>query len=893
MLVPPSQPARPFNGSPTRQGSGSRNDLFSASYNPSPPPPPLPSNDVFSTNWSPSTPPPPLRSNDLFSASWSPSLPPPPLPPSSDAFSSGWNPTSYNLTPRRLANPAIGSHTTLSHQADSESPHPSSHTAASHPPNLSSHALASHPNYIPPGPPPPPMGVLPVSPPGSPEYPSGALLARRLASAKGKSTMREFLELDTTPPRTSSLSTASVELSPADSPHTPAETKYSPLGHFGDPVTDPASRPPSPPSPPQPVAAASKTSSFFATAGVPIPPPTLTNVSLPPSPLALSCTASLRRNGPSTSPNSRPYSPSHTHSNSHASAISHLSISPPNLSPLHQSPSLAPQWAPPTPLGTDNVQLRFVAEPGYLLGEGRYATVYLASYKRSTMSPGSLSPTRANGEGSGWKLCAAKRLAADRESQTMGLREAFFLNRLGTGKGRGQVYVIKLIAVKDDSSPTAGAPGARTSPYVTAISETRRLQGQQQSGSPPRRHRASTIDADGRGADQEAPGGVAVIGTGRGSSVPAPSCLLLVVEHAPLGTLDRLLRSSPGLVGPQLWGRWAREAASALEWVHDKGVVHADVKPSNLLLTTDLHLRLSDFGSSLLVHPEHPPTDGLGLGTLPFSPPELVDPNAPFSFPVDIFALGATLYQCLTGREPYRGARTIEMMHYVRNGGLWQWLERDRFARVGTEGIFSATASPYPSAWRADPLPGTGVRRGGSLRVPTHSHNSSLSVDIPSTPLRRVGSAESIVASADAGRSAEDSPAGVRLWAAWHHGRHNAVDRLLSDQPSPPRSPISRASSIRSPLRHVHGPDTNAHPDVVPSPVVAAGYADGSPAMFFLGAGTEGPTRVPDEVRDLLRAMMEPAPEGRPSATDVLAAWDALGVGVGEGEDGDGAGRDE
>jgi serine/threonine protein kinase len=548
----------------------------------------------------------------------------------------------------------------------------------------------------------------------------------------------------------------------------------------------------------------------------------------------------LRRKGAGTSPSSPSYAPGHAHSYSHASANSHLSVSPPNLSPLHQSPSLAPQWVPPTPPATDDVQLRLLPEPSYLLGEGRYATVYLAAYKKPPTSPPSLSPTRANGEGAGWKLCAAKRLAPDRESQTMGLREAFFLNRLGAGKGRGQVHVVRLIAVKDD---TAGAPGAESpSTYVQVINESRALQREVAAmnvDSPPRRHRASTIYAGGRGADPEAPGREAAIGAGPGPSVPAPSRLVLLVEHAPLGTLDRLLRSSPGLVGPQLWGRWAREAASALEWVHGKGVVHADVKPSNLLvstlrtisgspsglvtdtqLTSDLHLRLSDFGSSLLIHPEHPPTDGVGLGTLPFSPPELVDPAAPFSFPVDIFALGATLYQCLTGREPYRGARPVEMMHYVRNGGLWQWLERDRLARVGTEGFFSsAAASPYPSAWRADPLPGAEVRRGGSLRVPHgHGHTASLSVDIPSTPLRRVGSAESIVASTDAGRSAEDSPAGVRLWAAWHHGRHNAVDRLLSDSPaSPPRSPVSRASSLRSPLRHVHGPDTNAQPDVVPA----------------------------------------------------------------------------
>jgi serine/threonine protein kinase len=121
-------------------------------------------------------------------------------------------------------------------------------------------------------------------------------------------------------------------------------------------------------------------------------------------------------------------------------------------------------------------------------------------------------------------------------------------------------------------------------------------------------------------------------------------------------------------------------------------------------------LRLSDFGSSLLVHPSHHPTDGVGLGTLPFSAPELVDPSQSFSFPVDIFAMGATLYQCLSGVEPYRGLRSVEMMHQVRRGGLWDYEDKARFNQMGARDL---RGGPYPSAWRDE----AGVKRGGSLRL--------------------------------------------------------------------------------------------------------------------------------------------------------------------------------
>ena len=65
---------------------------------------------------------------------------------------------------------------------------------------------------------------------------------------------------------------------------------------------------------------------------------------------------------------------------------------------------------------------------------------------------------------------------------------------------------------------------------------------------------------------------------------PAASRLMLLLEHAPLGTLDRILRTSPLLVGACTWERWAREGSAALAWVHNKGILHADVKPDNILV---------------------------------------------------------------------------------------------------------------------------------------------------------------------------------------------------------------------------------------------------------------------------------------------------------------------
>lgn len=289
----------------------------------------------------------------------------------------------------------------------------------------------------------------------------------------------------------------------------------------------------------------------------------------------------------------------------------------------------------------------------------------------------------------------------------------------------------------------------------------------------------------------------------------------------------------------------------------------------------------------------------MGLGTLPFSAPELVDPAASFGFAVDIFALGATLYQCLTGREPYRGSRPVEMMHLVRRGGLWTWLERERLARIDTEE--SAPASPYPSAWRTDPMPcdtGAGVRRTGSLRVPLR-HSS-----VKRSPLRkdsaeeerklsRVGSAESLQASADAQVEDGASPAGVRLWAAWQRGGGNDIDRLLSPTRPPTGDRHSRCGSDSwrdkevlsgSPLpRSPTSPQTSSslyargqrsQLDSPPSLEPPAAYSDGAPALMYLGGG-----RVAEDVREVLRTMLDADEDGRPTADELVAEWGRLGVG--------------
>jgi hypothetical protein len=347
-----------------------------------------------------------------------------------------------------------------------------------------------------------------------------------------------------------------------------------------------------------------KTSSFFdlsASIATPPPPPNLASAtalatfassSISPSPLSLSRASSLRTRIPPPLP-----LPLHLPEPSTPTGENDP------LSPLHQSPSLTAStpalssWQPPRPPSSDDVELRLIPEHTYLLGEGRYAQVFLAACrgdrrgKHPHMSASGEINTAGDGYARGsWHLCAAKRMAADRESQTMGLREAFFLGRLTNSAPRrraisplrssssaphGSVYVVKLIAVKEDRERRASTHG-RSASDVPATPKTLT------------RQRSSTFNAldDDHGLSSFP----SLPSLGDAARDPPPqslSRLVLLLEHAPLGTLDRALRTSPDLVGRQLWERWARQGAEALDWVHSKGVVHCDVKPGNLLVSAE------------------------------------------------------------------------------------------------------------------------------------------------------------------------------------------------------------------------------------------------------------------------------------------------------------------
>jgi serine/threonine-protein kinase len=90
----------------------------------------------------------------------------------------------------------------------------------------------------------------------------------------------------------------------------------------------------------------------------------------------------------------------------------------------------------------------------------------------------------------------------------------------------------------------------------------------------------------------------------------------------------------------------------ALNFAHSRGVIHRDVKPSNILVRPDKHAYLVDFGIALVMGKQRHTRFGTHIGTPEYMSPEQIRPNG-IDHRTDVYSFGCVLYEMLTGRPPF------------------------------------------------------------------------------------------------------------------------------------------------------------------------------------------------------------------------------------------------
>jgi len=156
---------------------------------------------------------------------------------------------------------------------------------------------------------------------------------------------------------------------------------------------------------------------------------------------------------------------------------------------------------------------------------------------------------------------------------------------------------------------------------------------------------------------------VAVYDVGEDDGLP-----FIVMEYVDGETLADLLHRR-GRLEPDEAVALALQACAGLETAHEAGLVHRDVKPQNLLVTPGGTVKIADFGIARSLDGTQLTQAGTVLGTAGYLAPEQAAGET-VTAAADVYALGAVLYELLTGRPPYVADSLVELAARQREGTI-------------------------------------------------------------------------------------------------------------------------------------------------------------------------------------------------------------------------------
>ncbi|MCA9683719.1 MAG: serine/threonine protein kinase, partial [Myxococcales bacterium] len=144
----------------------------------------------------------------------------------------------------------------------------------------------------------------------------------------------------------------------------------------------------------------------------------------------------------------------------------------------------------------------------------------------------------------------------------------------------------------------------------------------------------------------------------------AGSDFLLILEAHPGTNLSQHTQGRPLAI--DAFFAIACQIATILAAVHEQRVIHRDLKPTNILIDGEGRVAIADFGISVVVENERDQIHDQALlsGTLPYMSPEQTGRTGrEVDFRSDLYSLGVTFYELLTGRRPLQGQSSLELIH--------------------------------------------------------------------------------------------------------------------------------------------------------------------------------------------------------------------------------------
>lgn len=166
-----------------------------------------------------------------------------------------------------------------------------------------------------------------------------------------------------------------------------------------------------------------------------------------------------------------------------------------------------------------------------------------------------------------------------------------------------------------------------------------------------------------------------------------------------------------------------RDLAIATAALHQAGVVHRDIKPENILMDEVGRLTLTDFGSAIEQKVRDVELDRCPWGTIRYLPPEQLRPDSDATdFRIDVYALGVTLYEAITGTSPFPRLPEDQLARWKINRLPISARRQRSSVPMGLDAIVRRAMEPnpnlrYASATElADDLDRFAARRRGSRR---------------------------------------------------------------------------------------------------------------------------------------------------------------------------------